>query len=133
MPRLLGTSESDIATVIEILASYEVVLASYLVMSSSAWKACTRAYLDAETDAGREKRLARMVGRLKEIRNRCELLAAFEWVGDVRSMVILITGASHTGKTLLAQKLMERYRYPVLSLDLLKMGLMAAMSSDSRM
>ena len=38
-------------------------------------------------------------------------------------MVILITGASHTGKTLLAQRLMERYRYPVLSLDLLKMGL----------
>lgn len=38
-------------------------------------------------------------------------------------LVILITGASHTGKTLLAQRLMERYRYPVLSLDLLKMGL----------
>lgn len=38
-------------------------------------------------------------------------------------MVILISGASHTGKTLLAQKLMERYRYPVLSIDLLKMGL----------
>ena len=38
-------------------------------------------------------------------------------------MIILITGASHTGKTALAQKLLERYRYPVLSLDLLKMGL----------
>lgn len=38
-------------------------------------------------------------------------------------MVILISGASHTGKTLLAQKLMERYHYPVLSIDLLKMGL----------
>ena len=38
-------------------------------------------------------------------------------------MVILISGASHTGKTLLAQKLMEQYRYPVLSIDLLKMGL----------
>lgn len=38
-------------------------------------------------------------------------------------MVILIGGASHTGKTLLAQRLMERYRYPVLSIDLLKMGL----------
>ena len=38
-------------------------------------------------------------------------------------MIILITGASHTGKTLLAQKLMERYRHPVLSIDLLKMGL----------
>lgn len=38
-------------------------------------------------------------------------------------MVILISGASHTGKTLLAQKLMERYRYPAFSIDLLKMGL----------
>lgn len=38
-------------------------------------------------------------------------------------MVILISGASHTGKTLLAQKLMERYNYPAFSIDLLKMGL----------
>lgn len=38
-------------------------------------------------------------------------------------MVILITGASHTGKTLLAQKLLETYHFPYLSLDLLKMGL----------
>lgn len=38
-------------------------------------------------------------------------------------MIILIAGASHTGKTQLAQQLLERYRYPVLSLDLLKMGL----------
>lgn len=38
-------------------------------------------------------------------------------------MIILITGASHTGKTVLAQKLHERYKYPILSLDLLKMGL----------
>ena len=38
-------------------------------------------------------------------------------------MVILIAGESHTGKTLLAQKLLEAYRYPCLSLDHLKMGL----------
>lgn len=38
-------------------------------------------------------------------------------------MVVLITGASHTGKTLLAQGLLEKYKYPCLSLDLLKMGL----------
>ena len=38
-------------------------------------------------------------------------------------MVILITGASHTGKTLLAQKLLEKYHYPYLSIDHLKMGL----------
>ena len=38
-------------------------------------------------------------------------------------MIMLIAGASHTGKTALAQKLLERYGYPYLSLDLLKMGL----------
>ena len=38
-------------------------------------------------------------------------------------MVILIAGETHTGKTLLAQKLMEAYHYPCLSLDHLKMGL----------
>ena len=38
-------------------------------------------------------------------------------------MVILITGASHAGKTLLAQRLLEKYKYPYLSIDHLKMGL----------
>ena len=52
-------------------------------------------------------------------------------------MVILITGASHTGKTVLAQKLLEKYKYPYLSVDHLKMGLIRSgntrltpMSSD---
>ncbi len=52
-------------------------------------------------------------------------------------MVILITGASHTGKTALAQKLLEKYQYPYLSIDHLKMGLIRSgntkltpMSSD---
>ena len=38
-------------------------------------------------------------------------------------MIVLITGASHTGKTVLAQKLLEKYKYPYLSIDHLKMGL----------
>ncbi len=38
-------------------------------------------------------------------------------------MVILIAGASYTGKTALAQKLLEKYKYPYLSIDHLKMGL----------
>lgn len=38
-------------------------------------------------------------------------------------MIILSTGASHTGKTLLAQKMMEQYHYPYFSMDHLKMGL----------
>ena len=39
------------------------------------------------------------------------------------AMVILIAGASHTGKTALAQKLLEQHGYPYLSIDHLKMGL----------
>ena len=38
-------------------------------------------------------------------------------------MIIIITGASHTGKTLLAQRMLEKYKYPYLSIDHLKMGL----------
>ena len=38
-------------------------------------------------------------------------------------MIILISGASHVGKTALAQKLLEKYKYPYLSIDHLKMGL----------
>lgn len=38
-------------------------------------------------------------------------------------MIILITGATHTGKTALAQKLLEKYKIPYLSIDHLKMGL----------
>ena len=38
-------------------------------------------------------------------------------------MVILISGATHTGKTLLAQKMIAKYSYPCLSIDHLKMGL----------
>ena len=38
-------------------------------------------------------------------------------------MVILITGASHTGKTVLAQRLLEKRHCPYLSVDHLKMGL----------
>lgn len=35
-------------------------------------------------------------------------------------MVVLITGASHTGKTLLAQKFLEKYQYPYFLLTFLK-------------
>ena len=55
-------------------------------------------------------------------------------------MIILITGASHTGKTVLAQKLLEKYKYPYLSIDHLKMGLIRSghteltpMSDDTEM
>ncbi|MBE5785120.1 MAG: ATP-binding protein [Clostridiales bacterium] len=45
-------------------------------------------------------------------------------------MVILITGPSHVGKTALAQKLLETYKYPYLSIDHLKMGLIRSGNTD---
>ena len=45
-------------------------------------------------------------------------------------MIILITGASHTGKTALAQKLLGKYKYPYLSIDHLKMGLIRSGNTE---
>ncbi len=44
-------------------------------------------------------------------------------------MIILITGASHTGKTLLAQRMLEKVQYPYLSVDHLKMGLIRSQNT----
>ena len=45
-------------------------------------------------------------------------------------MIILITGASHTGKTVLAQRLLEKMKIPYLSIDHLKMGLIRSGQTD---
>lgn len=45
-------------------------------------------------------------------------------------MIVLITGASHTGKTVLAQRLLEKYKYPYLSIDHLKMGLIRSKKTE---
>ena len=45
-------------------------------------------------------------------------------------MVVLIAGTSHTGKTLLAQRLLEKYKYPYLSIDHLKMGLIRSKNTN---
>ena len=45
-------------------------------------------------------------------------------------MIILITGASHTGKTSLAQRLLEKYNYPYFSIDHLKMGLIRSGNTE---
>ena len=50
-------------------------------------------------------------------------------------MIILIAGDTHTGKTLLVQRLLGKYQYPYLSIDHLKMGLIrsgrCSLSADS--
>lgn len=45
-------------------------------------------------------------------------------------MVIIITGASHSGKTILAQKILERCKFPYLSIDHLKMGLIRSKNTN---
>ena len=45
-------------------------------------------------------------------------------------MIILIAGASHTGKTVLAQRILEEFSYPYLSIDHLKMGLIRSGNTD---
>ena len=45
-------------------------------------------------------------------------------------MIYLIAGASHTGKTVLAQKILEEKKIPYLSLDHLKMGLIRSGNTE---
>ncbi len=45
-------------------------------------------------------------------------------------MIVLITGASHTGKTATAQRLLEKYKFPYLSIDHLKMGLIRSGNTE---
>ena len=45
-------------------------------------------------------------------------------------MVVLITGPSHVGKTLLAQRMLETHGWPYLSIDHLKMGLIRSGCTD---
>ncbi len=45
-------------------------------------------------------------------------------------MIILITGAGHTGKTALAQSLLEQHHFPYLSIDHLKMGLIRSKNTE---
>ena len=63
-PKAPGITDEDIERIAQILEPYEKAHANFLGMSPSVRKTYTRAYLDAKTDAGREKRLAWMVDRL---------------------------------------------------------------------
>ncbi len=45
-------------------------------------------------------------------------------------MIVLITGASHTGKTATVQRLLEKYKFPYFSIDHLKMGLIRSGNTE---
>ena len=65
-PNPMAVTEEQIAMLSELLKEYEPAFTNFPAMSLSVRKTYTRAYLDAKTDAGREKRIAWMVDRLNK-------------------------------------------------------------------
>lgn len=63
-PKPMEITEEQIAHLSELLGGYEPAYTNFGAMSLSVKKTYTRAYFDAKTDAGREKRIAWMVDRL---------------------------------------------------------------------
>ncbi|MDE5938705.1 MAG: YdeI/OmpD-associated family protein [Lachnospiraceae bacterium] len=61
-----AVTEEQIACLSELLKEYEPAYTNFQAMSPSVKKTYTRAYLDAKTEAGREKRIAWMVDRLNK-------------------------------------------------------------------
>ena len=65
-PKPSAITDEQIACLSHLLKKYELAFSNFQNMSLSVKKTYTRAYFDAKTDAGREKRLAWMVGRLNK-------------------------------------------------------------------
>ena len=65
-PKAPAITEGQIAAVAALLEGHEPACANFKARSPSVQKTYTRAYLDAKTDAGREKRFAWMVNRLDQ-------------------------------------------------------------------
>lgn len=65
-PKPLAITDEQIELLSDILKEYEPAYTNFQAMSLSVKKTYTRAYLDAKTDTGREKRIAWMVERLNK-------------------------------------------------------------------
>ena len=65
-PKTSTVTEEQIAFLSVLLKEYEPAYANFPAMSLSVKKTYTRAYFDAKTDAGREKRIAWVVDRLNK-------------------------------------------------------------------
>lgn len=65
-PKPAAIAEEQIACLSSILQAYEPAYTNFSAMSLSVKKTYVKAYLDAKTDAGREKRIAWMVDRLNK-------------------------------------------------------------------
>ncbi|MDE6660051.1 MAG: YdeI/OmpD-associated family protein, partial [Eubacterium sp.] len=65
-PKSSAITDEQIACLSKILEEYEPAFTNFQNMSLSVKKTYTRAYFDAKTDAGKEKRIAWMVDRLNK-------------------------------------------------------------------
>ena len=65
-PKAPGVTEKQIFFLSSLLKDYEPAYSNFLSMPPSVQKTYTKAYADAKTEAGREKRLSWMVGRLNQ-------------------------------------------------------------------
>ncbi|MBD5556496.1 MAG: hypothetical protein HDQ95_14465 [Roseburia sp.] len=65
-PKPMAVTEEQIACVSALLEGHEPAYTNFQAMPLSVKKTYTRAYFDAKTDAGREKRITRMVDRLNK-------------------------------------------------------------------
>ena len=65
-PKPIAITEEQISILSSILKDYEPAFTNFCAMSLSVKKTYTRAYLDAKTDPGREKRIAWIVDRLNK-------------------------------------------------------------------
>ncbi len=63
-PKSMEVTDEQIACISALLEGHEPAYSNFLAMSLSVKKTYTRAYFDAKTDAGREKRIAWMLDRL---------------------------------------------------------------------
>ncbi len=63
-PKPEAVTEEHIASLSALLEGYEPAYTNFQAMSLSVRKTYTRAYFDAKTQAGRERRIAWMVDRL---------------------------------------------------------------------
>ena len=65
-PNPMAITEEQIACLSKLLEEYEPAFANFNAMPLSVRKTYTRAYFDAKTDAGREKRIAWIMDRLNK-------------------------------------------------------------------
>ncbi len=65
-PKSAAMTEEEIAQISALLQGYEPACTNFATMSFSVKKTYARAYFDAKTEAGRQKRMAWMVDRLNQ-------------------------------------------------------------------